>query len=188
MAKIRTFICFELSEAIKKELAQLQLDVKKLGRGVRWSNPDDIHLTLKFLGDVEENLITDITEAVKAAAAQTAAFQISISGTGAFPNFDHPRVYWVGIKEASGALVRVQSNIENELQRIGFAKEQRKFSPHLTLGRVKSSDGLKEISAALQKVMLRNLNFLADKIIVMKSELQPGGAQYTPLSFVKLSS
>ncbi len=186
MAQIRTFICFELADSIKKELAALQSALSAISRSVRWSKPDGIHLTLKFLGDVDESMLDDIDNAVKSAAEGIEPFLIEIAGVGAFPNFKRPAVYWVGIEESSGALLKMQQNIENELQKMGFAKERRTFSPHLTIGRVKSQEGLKEINKTLQQAQLPRMTLIANEIIVMKSVLQPGGAHHTPLSVVKL--
>ncbi len=188
MAQIRTFICIDLPSPIRNELATLQNSLKPTSSGVRWSNPDGIHLTLKFLGDVDETALDDIHHAVQKAAENTGPFRIDLSGTGAFPSFARPNVYWIGIKEPSGALLALQRNIENELEKLGFPKEHRAFSPHLTIGRVKSQSGLKELGKTLQDVKLPSMTFLVDDIIVMKSLLQPGGARYIPLSVVKLKS
>jgi 2'-5' RNA ligase len=186
MAQIRTFICFELPGFIKTELQRVQNALKPISKSVRWSHVDGIHLTLKFLGDVDEEILDDIHNAVKKAAEKSEPFQIDISGVGAFPNFNRPNVYWIGVKESSGALLSIQQKIENELEQIGFAKERRPFSPHLTIGRVKSQEGLKEISKTLQNAKLPSMTFVAAEILVMKSVLQPGGARYTPLSVIKL--
>lgn len=188
MAQIRTFICIELPISIRRELEALQNFLKPLSKSVRWSSADGIHLTLKFLGDVDEAVLDDIHIAVQNASENTAAFRVDLSGTGAFPSFDRPTVYWIGIKEPSGALIALQRNLENELEKLGFPTERRAFSPHLTIGRVKAQSGLKELGKALQDVKLPSMTFLADNIIVMKSLLQPGGARYTPLSVVKLKS
>jgi 2'-5' RNA ligase len=186
MAKIRTFICFNLPHSVKENLAQLQAELKKLGRGVRWSRPEGMHLTLKFLGDVDESKIPAISDAVEIASKESPACQIQIAGTGAFPNLNRPRVYWVGVHETSGALEDLQARIENELARLGFPKEKRKFSPHLTLGRVKFQDGIGATSAALEMKVLPSMTFLATEIIVMKSQLSPHGSRYTPLAILPL--
>lgn len=188
MAPIRTFICFELPDKVRSELAELQNSLKPKSNSVRWSKPDSIHLTLNFLGDVEKERMDDIFDAVKRATEGNAPFQINISGTGAFPNYKRPTVYWIGVNESSGALHSIQQKIETELEKLGFPKEKRKFSPHLTIGRVKSQHGLNEISTALQDVKLPTMTFIADEIVVMQSVLQPGGARYTPLSVIKLKS
>lgn len=186
MAKVRTFICFNLPREVKENLAQLQTDLKKRGRGVRWARPEGMHLTLKFLGDVDEGKIPEIADAVRKAVADRPVFQVEIAGAGGFPNLHRPRVYWVGVHETSGALEALQARIENELARLGFPKEKRKFSPHLTLGRVKFNDGLKAISEILDNKVLPPMTFTANEIIVMKSQLSPQGSTYTPLAILPL--
>ena len=188
MAKIRTFICFELPDSVQDVLAELQATLKNFGRGVSWVRPEGIHLTLKFLGDVDESKIDDVVSAVTSAAKDFSTFQIEISETGAFPNLNRPRVYWVGVKEPTGVLFSLQQKIDDELELLGLSKESRKFSPHLTVGRVKFAHGLNNINRALEEVNLPSMDFLADDIIVMHSELQPKGARYTPLAIIPLKS
>ncbi|MBN1481873.1 RNA 2',3'-cyclic phosphodiesterase [candidate division KSB1 bacterium] len=185
MAKIRTFICFELPDAVRQSLAQLQDNLKRHGKGVRWVRPAGIHLTLKFLGDVDEKQLPDIVSVVRKASEPYAPIKIHLYGTGAFPNLHQPKVYWIGVEEAAD-LIKIQSDLENELAPLGFPKEKRQFSPHLTLGRVKSSDGLKAITAALEKEALPRMSFTANEIIVMQSQLAPGGAVYSALANIAL--
>lgn len=185
MAEIRTFICFELPETVQQKLAQLQGKLQKLGKGVRWVRPSGIHLTLKFLGDVDEIKMPDIVQAVQKAAEAYAPIKIQLHGTGAFPNLRQPRVYWIGV-EAADDLLKIQHDLENELAAVGFPKEEKKFSPHLTLGRVKSSDGLKAVSAALESEVVPPLYFTANEMVVMQSQLTPAGAVYTRLATKRL--
>ncbi len=188
MGKIRTFICFELPDKIKEKIADLQDDLKPFGDGVRWMRPDSIHLTLKFLGDVEEEQIPEITSAVQKASDAIPPLKIQVSGCGAFPNFRRPRVFWVGVKEESGKLLELGSNIEMALEEIGYPKEKRDFSPHLTFGRVKSRNGIPEMTDFLKKHNFELKPFKADQVIVMQSQLRPTGAVYTPLKEVSLSA
>ncbi len=183
---IRTFICFELPKDVQREIGELQSRLKGLGRGVRWVRPQGIHLTLKFLGDVEEELIDAIGEGVAKASQGTSPIAITLKGSGAFPNFKRPRVFWVGVDEPSGQLIRLQAAIEDELAGLGFDKEQRSFSPHLTIGRVRSHDGLNAVINALQEIKLEPMTFTANRVVVMQSQLRPGGSVYTPLKTIKL--
>lgn len=187
MAAIRTFICFELSQEIKEKLATLQNQLKSLGQGVSWTRPAGMHLTLKFLGDVAEEKIGKVTEAVQRAAKDIRAFDVSVAGTGSFPNFKRPRVLWVGIQEPTGSLHRLQKNIELELEGLGFEREKRSFSPHLTLGRFKFAGKINAIAEALQDYGFSEQRFKADTIIVMKSDLKPDGATYTQLKRIELN-
>ncbi len=188
MAKLRTFICFELPSRITSAISELEDNLRPLSRGVRWSRPEGIHLTLKFLGDVEESQIDAIALAVQEACENIPAFDIFLEGAGAFPNARQPRVFWLGVKEPSGRLESVQRDIENALEPLGFAREKRAFSPHLTLGRVKFPDHLDRVSQYLEEHALNSLSFRADTVVLMKSTLKPQGAVYTPLFTIHLKT
>jgi 2'-5' RNA ligase len=186
MPDIRTFICFEIPVPVKEQIVKLQNELKSLGRGVRWVNPDGIHLTLKFLGDVPEKEIDKIAEAVKSSVKRFSPITIKIVNAGAFPDFKRPRVIWIGVEEPTGQLGEIHKVIEQELEKLGYERENRKFSPHLTLGRVKSNDGIEKISNKLSNMEINFGEFTAVEIIIMKSELKPSGAVYTSLFKIKL--
>jgi RNA 2',3'-cyclic 3'-phosphodiesterase len=188
MAEIRTFICFELPENIKAALAQVQDRLRPLGHGVSWSRIDGIHLTLKFLGDVDESHIDAVAAAVKRVCAGQAPLEMALAGAGAFPNLKRPRVYWAGIGESSGRLLILQKKIDEALAELGFPKETRPFSPHLTLGRVKFLDQPEKIAQTIEAYHPEVLPFTVDEIVVMKSDLKPSGAIYTPLRRISFDS
>ncbi len=188
MDKVRTFICIELPEEIQDDIAVLQHAIKPMGRGIRWVPPRSIHLTFKFLGDVEQDQLGEIETAVKEACNQISPFALQVDKTGAFPTFKRPRIYWIGFRSVPDMMLRLQSAIENELCKIGFAKEKRKFTPHLTIGRVKYGDGVREVSHYLQNNSFESVSFDVESVIIMKSELSSAGAKYTPLAKIKLNS
>ncbi|MBD3385229.1 RNA 2',3'-cyclic phosphodiesterase [candidate division KSB1 bacterium] len=188
MDKVRTFICIELPEKIRDDIAALQHAVKPMGRGVRWVQPRSIHLTFKFLGDVEQDQLNKVEKAVKEACNQISSFALQVNEAGAFPNFKSPRIYWTGFRSVPDMMLRLQSEIENELCKIGFAKEKRKFTPHLTIGRVKYGDGVKEVSHYLQNNSFESGSFDVESVTIMKSELSSAGAKYTPLAKIQLHS
>jgi len=187
MAKIRTFICIELPEDVRRRLRELQSDLEKYNANIRWVRPESIHLTLKFLGDVEEHSINDIARATEMACSGIAQFTINVQQTGVFPNWRHPRVLWVGIDEPEGNLLKIKQEIELQLTELGYVKEDRKFSPHLTIGRVKSMKMISDVMQDLQKREFFAGNFLAKEVVVMKSDLRPTGAVYTALQKVQLT-
>lgn len=186
MAKIRTFICIELTEEIRQRLADLQRELKQYSADVRWVRPESIHLTLKFLGDVDERAINDIAQATEIACKGTPTFFIGIRQTGAFPNLRRPRVLWVDVDEPEGNLKSLHKKIEEELTSLGYPKEKRSFSPHLTIGRVKSLREIDKVTQKLQAMDFTAGNFQASEVVVMRSELKPSGAVYTPLLKVQL--
>lgn len=186
MAEIRTFICFELPKDVKKVILELQNRLRTFGKGVAWSRIDGVHLTLKFLGNVEQERIESIAAAVARACNGGAPLDMTLAQAGAFPNVKHPRVYWLGVNEPTGRLLTLQQNIESALAEFDFPKDERPFSPHLTLGRVKHLDEPEKIARALSMYQPPAVSFTVDEVVVMKSELQQAGAEYTPLHRIKL--
>jgi 2'-5' RNA ligase len=185
---LRCFIAIELPEEVKASLAGIQRHLKKSGADIRWVKTDNIHLTLKFLGEIEENRVAGIIQMLKGACSHHNIFSIEISGIGTFPAKRSPRVLWAGII-GNGELARLQSDIDEAAASLGFDPEKRAFSPHLTLGRFRSSRGK---SALLEKVtMLEHDRFgLFDvrSIYLIKSDLKPEGAVYSMIAECSLDA
>lgn len=139
MALIRCFIAFELPGALKTELADLMAGLKRRSPSiVRWVDPQGIHVTLKFLGEVSQELLPEIETAMAEAAKLSHPFQLGVNGTGAFPNLNRPQLAWVGVNGEMEKLNALQKAVEANLETLGFPKEKRAYSPHLTLGRVRN--------------------------------------------------
>ena len=195
---LRAFIAIELNEIICSELAVLQTKLKTSGADVKWVKPEDIHLTLKFLGNTKKDKIEKIKNILDSMAGRTKAFDISLSSIGAFPSLNSPRVIWVGIKEifdpeAGSALALMVSEIEEKLSKSGFSKENRPFAAHLTIGRVRSLEGkrqLKEIITDINKHAGECPPVRAEinHITLFQSKLTPKGPVYTVLSRANLKS
>ena len=183
---IRTFICIELPEGIRGRIEVLQDRLKRVNADVTWVQPGKIHFTLKFLGDVPLLKITSVCSAVENAVHAEQVFPVEVGGTGCFPSAQNPKVLWVGITCPSGKLKQLQTHIENGLEAIGFAKERRLFSPHLTLGRVRSRLNAKKLVDELNEAGFEKLSFEVTKIVVMRSDLKATGAVYTPLAAIPL--
>jgi len=187
METLRLFICVDLPAEIKNVITSLQVRLRPLAKGyVSWARPEGLHLTLKFLGQVAASRVAEITELMENAGRKAQPFELIISGTGAFPNFARPRVYWAGIQEPAGILQRLQSQLEAELCAAGFSAEERPFSPHLTLARVKQPLSVADLSRALAESELAAMSFTAAGIILMASTLLPAGPVYTPIKKVAL--
>ncbi len=138
MEKIRSFIAVELPVELKQALSRLQAKMKSASAApVKWVEPDNIHLTLKFLGDVSTEITGRITAALEDAARGTHPFDIGVSGLGAFPGLKRARVVWVGLTGELEKLEQLQKRIEAGLEPLGFPPEGRPFSPHLTIARVR---------------------------------------------------
>jgi RNA 2',3'-cyclic 3'-phosphodiesterase len=179
---MRIFIAIELTEEIRSALAALQDDLRRAHADVSWTKPDNQHLTLKFLGEVEEQRIKQIAHACQAAVIGVSPFIVSIKDTGAFPNLKQPRVLWAGLAEGITELRELHTRLDEQLSALGFEKEGRAFKPHLTLGRVKSAKNTAALVSHLTAYRLPSLSFTACEIVVVRSQLHPDGSIYTPLA------
>jgi 2'-5' RNA ligase len=183
LEKIRTFIAIEVPEEVKEKINSLQ---ERLTEGPYRKKPKNIHLTLKFLGNIDADRIDSLGKALETACKNIGPFIVTVEGLGAFPNLKTPRVLWVGIV-GSAELTHLYRNIEEELHKIGFEKEHRPFHPHLTLLRVKSRDEGRRLAERVKDIKsdLKE-TFSTDEFILFKSELSPKGAEYSPLKRIRL--
>jgi len=183
---LRAFIAIELPETIQSVLSDMQGEFRKGDTDIRWVRPHGIHLTLKFLGSIKESMVRDITDILQKAAGSSSAFTLTLSGTGVFPNMRSPRVLWVGIEESS-VLNTLQRDIESGLESLGFGREKRNFTAHLTLGRFKSARGKAAVMEALESYAKRTIgSFDVESVSLIKSDLGPAGAKYTRLAEIRL--
>jgi 2'-5' RNA ligase len=200
---IRAFLAVELDEGLRTGLAQIQEEVKRRLRleefksvRIAWVQPGSIHLTVKFLGDIEERLVDPLREAVSSLTQSRSAIQVSIERLGAFPHLQQPRVLWAGPSEVWNQgedcerLAALHQSIEEAWMSLGFDPDDRPLSPHLTLARVKG--GERRVGQALLKsgVMDQSLSlgFMVGSLALMKSELRPTGSVYTKLWEVAVSN
>lgn len=183
---MRSFIAIELPETIQSALSDIQTDFKKTDVDVRWVRPENIHLTLKFLGTIEESMVISITDVLQKASGNYRTFTLTLSGVGVFPNVRSPRVVWVGMNESS-VLTELQADIEDGLASLGFEREKRKYTAHLTLGRFKSSRGKSILKEKIETYRERVTgSFDVGTISLMKSDLGPSGAKYTRVAEARL--
>lgn len=183
---MRSFIAIELPETLKKALAEFQQELEKCCPDVRWAKPNNIHLTLKFLGNIEEDKADIIAAKIKGICKGHSGFKLGISGTGVFPNSRSPRVLWAGIN-LNDEIKTLQAEIEEAMAFLGFEREKRRFSPHLTLGRFRSSRGKQ---AVLDKMDSYRENIFGimdvNSVLLMRSDLGPRGAKHTKIADFKL--
>ncbi|MBW2091250.1 MAG: RNA 2',3'-cyclic phosphodiesterase [Deltaproteobacteria bacterium] len=183
---IRAFFAIELPDDVRDEVKRLQDDLKKTGADVKWVRPPGVHLTLKFLGQVAEEVINPLAEAVSGAVASYPTLTLGLARTGVFPGRRRPRVAWVGLDGDLDNLASLQKAVEEQAAKFGFAKEKRSFNPHLTLGRIRSGQNKDLLLTALNRLEPRPLALVARDIILFKSDLKPSGAIYTPLKRLPL--
>jgi len=185
--EIRSFICLEIPESIQSRINKLQENLRLTGAQVSWTRPSNIHLTLKFLGGVEVSRIEPIGKAIERAANGISPFEVEVGGAGCFPSPRSPRVLWVGVSDVPEQLRRLYTNIEDELARQGFQRETRKFSPHLTIGRIRAPHNAAQVAEALIKSGFSSERFVATEVVLMRSDLRPTGSIYTPQTVIRLS-
>jgi 2'-5' RNA ligase len=190
MARLRTFIAIDLGEEIRDRLVRLQESLARAAPEVKWVEQDNLHVTLLFLGEVDQREIHDVCRAVEAGASIVPAFALHVEGTGCFPNARRPRILWTGIGQGAAETVALHAALERPLLELGcYRREERKFTPHVTLGRIKGERS----PAGLDKALAKHLTWQGgetnvDEVHVMSSELTSQGPRYTVLSRARLGA
>jgi len=185
MERVRTFVAIELNREIHNHLTQLQEKLKKAGADVKWVDVDKIHLTLKFLGSITSEQLEQVNTAVIKVLDNWQPFKLTFGGVGAFPNLRVPRVIWVGVVKGKEELMRLAKAIEEEMVKYNFPPEDRSFSPHLTLGRIRSPRGRERLLELLRNADTSEMGSQkVEKMVIFRSDLHPEGPIYTPLRMV----
>lgn len=182
---LRAFIAIEIPSEIKAGIDQKTSKLRQdTGRFIRWVTPDNIHLTLKFLQALPESRLKEICQALKTECEKKTAFDIEVTGLGCFPNVRQPRITWMGLASPI-TLTQLQGDLEKMTRQMGFPTEERPFSAHLTIGRVREQitmDELHRLQTALAELKIVHIGkFTASSVTLFKSELRPAGPLYTPL-------
>lgn len=183
---IRAFIAIDIPAAIQQKLNEITTRLQSLDqtKAVRWVAARNIHLTLKFLGEVSQTNLELLTKIIQVEAVKHRPFELEVGELGAFPSIRRPRVIWIGITAPSD-LLTLQHGVEAETIRLGYAAEERPFSPHLTLARIShnaSPDDVRRIGEILSTQKVGSLGRVSvTRVMLFRSDLQPGGAIYTPL-------
>ncbi len=184
---MRLFVAVELSEQARAEVAALQAELRRSGADVKWVEPENLHLTLKFLGETAEEKVAALTGALRQAAAEARPFSISMEGLGAFPQNQHPRVLWTGIKEGRQPLEELAAGVEEACSRLGFPSGERPFSAHLTIGRVRSPAGLGPLVQRLRETRFGPSDRVeVRRAVLFRSVLSPQGPVYRALAELPL--
>ena len=184
---IRSFVAIEISQNIKRNLGEIISKLSGANADVKWVRPANMHITLKFLGSVEEGDILEICNVIKDAVVDVEPFDLEIGGLGAFPDIKKPKVVFVNIVDQSKTLLTLYERVEERLAYFGIKRESRKFTPHLTIGRVRSQKNLKTLFGLIEnnkKVSAGGL--LVESIDLMMSELLPAGPEYSKLGTIDL--
>lgn len=179
---MRCFVAVGMPSSVRERLAEAIEEFKKPRADVRWVPTENMHLTLKFLGATKEDIVGRITGVLSEILSSYEPFYIKISGVGCFPDMRRPKIIWAGVEESAG-LIDLTRDVDAAMVGLGYTAEKRAFSPHLTIGRVKSGKGLPELMSAMDKLSAAGFGDIeVDKVTLMKSELRPAGAVYSSLA------
>ncbi len=186
--KIRTFVAVAIRSDVRSAAADLIDDLRGAGAKVKWVDPQNLHVTLKFLGDVDAGQIHPVCQAVEQAVADAAPFEFEVRGAGAFPDTRRPRTVWLGIGQGSHELVALNERIEPPLKKLGFPKEARPFQPHLTIGRIRrGGPGVAELGKLIaERDDLAIGRTHVGEAIVFSSQLGRSGPTYEALGHAPL--
>jgi 2'-5' RNA ligase len=186
----RVFCAIEISEEVRTRLANhIQILRQTVPHAnASWSRPENIHLTLKFFGDVDRGQNEKLSVAAARVAKEFTPFEIRVGETGTFPKQAQPRVLWVGVEDPSGNLASLQKQLENECAEEGFPKEGRAFRPHLTLARIRSPQGSRTLGEIHTKIGFAATEVVASELLLMRSELSSEGSKYTVISRHRLGA
>ncbi|MCS4540809.1 MAG: RNA 2',3'-cyclic phosphodiesterase [Euryarchaeota archaeon] len=186
MDKIRAFIAIDIPKDLINKIANIQNSLKKIDANIKYVEPENIHITLKFLGEVLENKLANVSLVTKETTVGVKPFEIEINGVGVFPSFNYIRVIWVGITKGADFLSNLQTELEKRLVPLGFEPEERGFSPHITIGRVKTIKAKAQLQSKINELQNINIGTMqVDCLKLKKSQLTPKGPIYTDLVEVK---
>jgi len=190
---LRTFLAVPLSRAVTRELDKLQRQLMRAcpARAVRWVPAENIHLTMHFLGDILPDQVNPIKEALTVVGRNVPPFSFAAGQLGAFPNTNRPRIVWVGVSDTESWLALLHEAVNESMARLGFQREARRFSPHLTLGRIHRRAGpedVRRVGRTLSATQVGTLGIVpVEALILFQSVLRPSGAEYRPLATFKLA-
>ncbi|MDD5120165.1 MAG: RNA 2',3'-cyclic phosphodiesterase [Candidatus Omnitrophica bacterium] len=182
---MRAFIAITLPAEIQKAVAILQDELKTGLPKISWIEPGNLHITLKFLGEISDGQLNNIKQIIAEISKKTTQFQIKLDKFGVFPDISGPRIIWIGTNNTFTEIKKIAEQLELKIEKLGAAKETRAFSIHLTIGRIKTDVKLENLEKILNKagknLINKNLEFVAQGITLFKSRLDKAGAVYTVL-------
>ncbi|MCS6852575.1 MAG: RNA 2',3'-cyclic phosphodiesterase [Gemmataceae bacterium] len=188
MRRFRTFIAIDLPKPIRDRIIALQHTLARVGTEVKWVEPENLHVTLLFLGEVDERDVAAVCRTVTERCREESAFAMSVETAGCFPNVRRPRILWVGIGQGLEQICRLHDVLEPPLLALGcYRREERKYTPHVTLGRVKTDRPTEKLAAALAKQAgWKGGELVVNEVLVMASDLTPEGPVYSVLGRARL--
>lgn len=180
----RMFCAFELPQSLRSRIDQHSQKVREVvpETAASWSQPGNIHLTVKFFGNVVQERVPSISETAERVVKEFSAIQIEIGKTGVFPRPSRPLVLWLGVDDPSGALLKLQQRLEDEFALAGFSKEDRPFRPHLTIARLRKPQNAGRLARAHLGLQFSNVPVMLNELVLFRSQLSSKGSTYTAIS------
>ena len=180
----RVFCAVELPPDVRARAASHAAQLREQFPEVRagWPRAENLHLTLKFIGEIAEERVRELSRAAERAAQTLKPFDLEIESGGAFPPRGSPRILWLGVKDSAGGLVSLQARLEDECAATGFQRDERPFHPHLTLARLRAPQGARQLAKKHQETGFMAIGFSVKELVVMRSQLGAGGSRYTVIS------
>lgn len=187
--RFRTFIAVAIAKSVRERLVALQNQLRAAAQQVKWVEPENLHLTLKFLGEVGEQDLYAVCKAAEQAVTDRAPFQMNMAGVGAFPNPNRPRVIWAGVWQGAPEITSIHESLEQVFRVQGYPREDRPFTPHLTLGRMRQPKPTPQLAAALHKLAgWEGGPTFVREILILSSQLSPQGSTYTVMGRGRLAA
>lgn len=190
MRQMRLFVAINFPDVVKQSLGTFINHLRDLTADAKWVEAGNLHLTVQFLGNVPEDQVPAVVTALNRSVAGVASFRLNVSGVGVFPSVQRPRVLWAGVEGETSALIRLHRQVQRELEQLGFEPENRRFSPHLTLARVRSPLGFPAVMEKAEEIAGKKGKFGSADIVsvdLMLSELSPRGPQYSVLARIPIA-
>jgi len=183
---IRTFVAVDVPQLIKMELDKLIGELRPLAPDIRWVKASNLHLTLRFLGDIPKSTVSELAMEITNNISEFESFHLSLAGVGGFPNLHKPRVIWLGGGDGQDRLYELAPRIEKACIDCGFGSADKPFSSHLTIGRVKFPKGNDKLVSYIQNLAFTSPIFPVEEVVIFKSDLLPSGPKYTRLETIRL--
>ena len=184
--KIRAFIAIPVSDEAAAAFNNVQAELMESAADVKWEKPDKFHVTVKFLGDIDESILAELGRELNDSLGKRPAFDLNYATVGAFPERGVPRVVWIGA-ESTETILRIQEDVERVAAAHGIPRESRPFQVHITLGRVKGTRNVDRLTARLKSVTFKPLIVRCTHVHIIRSELKPSGSVYTLLKSIPLA-
>lgn len=184
---MRLFVAVPFPAEVKNELGKLMEDWRRERDKIGWVKKENLHLTLKFLGETPLDKLEGLKKNLAASLKGSGALTVSLSGAGAFPNLNRARVIWIGASEGKEKLSELAQRVEEATVPLGFSADERAFSAHLTVGRVKDSPLSEGLLAKIRSCTFEVQGIIVSEVVLYQSELAPGGSVYTPLERFELA-